>query len=186
MKLIKFVLVMGLLGSLVGCNNSNFKEARDNGGGKKTDPKPVVKPSPGKIVEDFATLKFQRPNPDVNDYLNVMNLPVSEGDRAYFSFSYAPGDDGTFYFTLDQVRLFPKDCTKAADRSYKMEVYWQRIQGNQRVLVKQFNPNIDDFDFQRGNKYILTYALVDLKDFADCKSVTLKFASFLKNYKYKR
>lgn len=186
MKFLKYVLVSGLLLSLAACDNGTSKVARENGGGGK-DPKPVVKPTPSKIVEDFATLKFQRPTEVETDFLNVMNLPVSEGDRAYFSFTYAPGDDGTFYFTLAQVRLLPKDCTKPVDRSYKMEIYWQRVQGNQRVLVKQFNPNIDDFDFQRGNKYILTYALMDLKkEFADCKSVTLKFASFLKNYKNKR
>lgn len=185
MKLTKFVFITGLLLSLVACDNNTMKEARENGGGKGPD-KPVTKPTPGKIVEDFATLKFQRPTQDVNEFLNVMNLPVSEGDRAYFSFSYAPGEDGTFYFTLDQVRLYPKDCSNPVDRSYKMEVHWQRIQGNERVKVKQFNPNIDDFDFQRGNKYILTYALMDLKEFADCKSVTLKFASFLKNYKSRR
>lgn len=189
MRCIQFLLVLGLLASLSGCDNGKSKAARDNGAGDQqhgNNPN-SPKPSPVKIVEGTQDLIFQRPTQDESEFKNIMNLAVTEGERAYFSFKYAPDEDGTFYFTLDQVRLFPKDCKNTStDRRYKMEVYWQRIQGNQRVVVKKFSPNIDDFDYQRGNKYVLTYALMDLKEFADCKSVTLKFASFQKNYKTRR
>lgn len=185
MRFIKFILVLGLLASLSACDSSKSKMARDNGADEKPDT-PSPKPSPAKIVEGTQDLLFQRPTQEESEFKNIMNLAVAEGERAYFSFKYAPDEDGTFYFTLDQVRLFPKDCTSTADRRYTMEVYWQRIQGNQRVVLKKFSPNIDDFDYQRGNKYVLTYALMDLKQFADCKSVTLKFATFQKNYKSKK
>ncbi|MBS1972389.1 MAG: hypothetical protein JSU04_18940 [Bdellovibrionales bacterium] len=184
MRCFQFLLVLGLLASLSGCDNGKSKAARDNGsGGQQSNNPNSPKPSPAKIVEGTRDLIFQRPTQDESEFMNIMNLGVSEGERAYFSFKYAPDEDGTFYFTLEQVRLYPKDCKNTGDHKYTMEIYWQRVQGNQRVVLKKFSPNIDDFDYQRGNKYILTYALMDLKQFADCQSVTLKFATFQKNYK---
>ncbi len=179
----EFFLVLSLLASLVSaCNVGKGRYARGNGADEKPN-NPSPKPLPAKVVEGMQDLIFQRPTHEESEFKNIMNLGVSEGERAYFSFKYAPDEDGTFYFTLDQVRLTLKGCKNSENRSYQMGVYWQLIQGDQRVVLKKFSPNIDDFDYDRGNKYILTYALMDLKEFADCQSVTLKFASFQKNYK---
>lgn len=182
MRLVKATLMAMLLAALGACSGAQNKTARDGGGHTGNNAPTESKPVTGKVIEKIQNLQFQKPTHDESQYLNVMNIDFTGGDRAYYTFLYAPGDDGTFYFTLDQARLLLQDCTKDVSRSYTMEVYWQRAQGGQRVLVKRFNPSIDDFQFQRGNTYYLTYALMDLKQFSDCKSATLKFATFMKNY----
>ncbi|HEY8271394.1 MAG TPA: hypothetical protein VIG33_10945 [Pseudobdellovibrionaceae bacterium] len=185
--LLKMLGIVGMTFALTACsgNNGQSKSARDTGFNPDNGDDSTHKPDPatGKIVEKFKALQFQKPTQEEAEFLNSMELDLTAGDRAFFSFSYAPDEEGTFYFSLAQARLHLQGCKKAPDRSYKMRIFWQQIQGKKRVIVKEFSPNIESFDFRAGNKYILSYALMDLKEFSDCQSATLKFASFLKNYK---
>ena len=187
---IKFVfLVLGMVAGLTACsiNTQPTKAARDNGGGigKASDPttKPDPITTPAKVNEKMKVLQLQKPTQIEDEFLNVMDLDVTGAERALFSFSYAPDDSGTLFFTLAQARLHLQGCTKAPDRTYSARIFWQQVVGDKRVIVKEFTPNVDTFDFKKGQSYILSYALMDLKEFSDCKSATLKFASFLKNYK---
>ncbi|MGZ3796707.1 MAG: hypothetical protein ACXWRE_07305 [Pseudobdellovibrionaceae bacterium] len=182
MKLIRFILLLGMISTLMACGVGNpSKTARDwgdrAGGGDNSR-----KPDEGKTVEKIKALQFQKPTQEEAEFLNIMDLDLTTGERAFFSFSYAPEDNGTFFFSLAQARLHLLGCSKTPDRKYKMQILWQQVQPKGRVIVKQFSPNIDSFDFKAGGKYILSYVLTDLKEFSDCHGATLKFASFLKNY----
>lgn len=179
--------MLGMISALTACsaNSSQSKTARDMGGqpGKGNEPTQKPEPTPAKIIEKFKALQFQKPTQDEAEFLNTMELDLTKVDRALFSFSYAPDEDGTFYFSLAQARLHLQTCTKPVNRSYKMRIFWQQVQGSGRVVLKEFSPNIDSFDFKAGGQYLLSYMLMDLKEFSDCQAATLKFAAFLKSYK---
>jgi len=185
MTLTKIISIFGLLLALGACTNNSEKEARPNGGpqgpGNPNKPTPPVV----KVIEKFrdAPLLFQKPTLTESEFLNVLDLEFGDAQRAYFSFKYAPDEDGTFYFTLAQVRLHLQECkTPGADPKYKMAVYWQHVQDGKRVIEKEFSPSIEDYSFKKGQQYILTFSILDLKDVADCKGAVLKFATFKKNF----
>jgi hypothetical protein len=184
MNIKAFFIVIGLVAALTACDidGNPAKVARDNGGSDGGDPSKKPDPIPAKVVEKIQALYLQEPTHVEADFLNVMDLDLTTGDRALFSFSYAPGEDGILYFTFAQARLHLHECTKSPDRSYQLRIFWRQAQGNKYVILKEFSPNIDSFEFKAGGQYRLSYALMDLKEFSDCKSATLKFASFLKNY----
>lgn len=176
--LFAITFVIGLLGA---CSPQTSLSARENG--DATDPdKGSNSPKPD-INEKIRVLEFQSPTTDEADFLNSMELDVTEYDQAYFTFSHAPDENNSFYFTLAQTRLHLKSCTKSEDRKLTVRIVWQEVQNNKRVIIKEFSPNITEFEFKKGRKYYLTYALTNLKELADCKSAKLTFASFLKNYK---
>jgi hypothetical protein len=185
MKIKEFFMMLGMVSILMGCNinSSQSKSARANGysPGDHSPQKPD--PTPAKIVEKIKALQFQRPTQEETEFLNIMDLDLTAGDRALFSFSYAPDKDGTFYFSLAQTRLHLQGCTKSGNRKYKLRIFWQQVQAEKRVVLKEFKPNIDSFAFKAGGQYLLSYALMDLKEFSDCQVATLKFASFLQDYK---
>lgn len=187
MNIKALVLAVWLLLGLSACHSgSQPMTARDNpdaptGGKGPNQGKPD--PNQGKLLEKVKALQLQRPTLNEADFLNLMDLDFNGEDRALFSFSYAPEENGSLFFSRDQVRLYLKDCTKSTEREAKIQVYWQEVQGDKRRIVGVFKDSIHEFEFTSGNKYILSYVLMDLKEFADCKSATLKFAAFLKNYK---
>jgi len=184
---VAFTFVFGLSA----CNtNISPKAARDHGNnpGKKTDPgkkpDPIDKnPVEGKDIEKTAALQTQKPTQDEASFLNIMTIEFNGEGRAFFTFAYAPSDDGSLFFALDQARIHMNGCTKPQDRTVDFAVYWYVMKDTKRVLDSIFEPSITEFYFVEKKKYLLSYVLTDLKQFADCKSVTLKFASFRKDYK---
>jgi hypothetical protein len=173
--------------ALTACDvdGSQIKAARENGSGpgKADDPAKKPQPPPAKLVEKTKALQFQKPTLEAADFLNTMELDLTTADRALFNFSHAADADGTFFFSLAQTRLHLQACSKPEDRSYKLRIFWSQVEGTKRTVLKEFTPSIDSFDFKAGGNYLLSYVLMDLKEFADCKAATLNFAAFLKNYK---
>jgi hypothetical protein len=177
---------------LSACNtNISPKAGRDLGGNpakqedpaKKPDPADTAIPVVGKDLEKTAALQTQKPTSLEAEFMNIMTLEFKGEERAFFTFAYAPADEGSLYFSLDQARMHMNGCTKPEDRTADFAIYWYEVKGGKRVLVSVFEPNITEFYFMPKRKFLLSYVLTDLKQFADCKSVTLKFASFRKDYK---
>lgn len=183
-----FVFIAGVLLGLAACNQGTnpmvARKTPQDPNGKTGDENKKPEPLPGKLAEKFKALQLQRPTLNESEYLNAMELEFGDADRALFSFSYAPDEDGSLFFTLAQVRLHLSGCTKDEKRTAKIGVFWQEVQKNQRKVLDSLVGNVQEFQFRSGRQYLLSYVLMDLKkEFADCKSANLKFASFLKNYR---
>jgi hypothetical protein len=172
-----------LTGSLSGCDTGHESlEGRQSGGGPDDGKQGDEKPKPV-IVEALRPLLLQKPTLSEEHFLNVMQLKFGEADQAAFTFTFAPLRDGSLYFTNIQSRLHLEGCTKDAERVATFNVVWQEDLGTSRKRLKDFGADITEYLYEKGKKYMLTYALVNLKgELADCKSATLKFAAFDRNY----
>lgn len=151
----------------------------DQGDGSQQKPDPKS----GKYIEKIQALQVQYPTQDEKEFLNSMELPFNGEEKALYSFSYAPDTNGSLYFSMAHTRLLLHSCSKPVERTVKVRVYWQEVKNDKRQVLDTFKGSIHEFLFSGGKRYILSYVLMDLKEFSDCKSATLKFASFLKNYK---
>lgn len=137
----------------------------------------------GKINEKLIALILQVPTTVESEFLNVMDLDLTNAEKALFSFSYAPEKNGVLYFSLAQSRLHIQGCANNEERDFDANVFWYEVTGNKRVFLKKLDHDITAFQFSGGKRYILSYALLDLKkDFSDCKAANLKFAAFLQDY----
>lgn len=178
-----FVMAFAIC-TLGACVNQTSLSARENDGAPDSGKEDGKHESPkGIVIEKFRALQLQPPTLDEADFLNTMEMEfdVTKHDRAYFTFSHTPDENGSLYFLLAQTRLHFQSCKKTDEREVTVRIFWQEVQGNKRVLVKEFSPNITEFEFKKGKKYYLTYALMDLKQLADCKAAKLSFATFPKN-----
>lgn len=170
--------------SLIGCNQGDQSLTaggsggdRDVGGGGSEKPRPD-------IVEGKRPLLLQRPTHDESKFHNVMRLEFGKNDQAAFSFTFAPEKAGSLYFTNIQSRLHLEGCKKDVKRVVTFNVVWQEeLENFPRKRIKDFEPDITEYEFAAGKKYVFTYALVKLKEeLADCEAATVRFAVFQKNY----
>lgn len=170
----------------MGCNadlGPSLEARGHHEGSKKQEENKKPAPNPDKIIEKIKALQFQAPPLDDTEFLNVMQLDLTEKEKeqANFTFSLSADEDGIFYFSTDWARFLLQECTKDVKREYKATVTWHEVQkGGRRELLKIFKPRIDSFSFRKGHQYYFTYTLLDLKEFADCKAATLKFAAYYK------
>jgi hypothetical protein len=172
--------------AVVGCEQKPGLTGRDSSGGgtAPTSPnpeKPTDPNSDAKKVEKMGLLQFQPPTQVPEEFLNVQRLVFSDEDQAWFSFIYDAKTDGSFFFLTNQVTL-KLDC-KSSSETYKYDVVWQEIQETKRIALEHFKPNVTEYIFKSNKRYVLSYVLQDLKkDFPGCKSATLKFATFQKQF----
>ncbi|WP_413290555.1 hypothetical protein [Bdellovibrio sp. HCB337] len=185
MNIKALILIAWVLLGLTACNNGEKPmTARTGTNGQKPDngsQKPD--PTPAKLVEKVAALQLQKPTQVESEFLNVMDIEFGDADRAVYSFKYAPGDNGSLFFSLAQVRLLLKECTKDANRTVTARIFWQEVKQGKRSIIDVLKDSVEEFEYRAQDEYILSYVLMDLKkELSDCKSATLKFASFPKKF----
>lgn len=179
---VAMVLVGTAVFSLAGCNHDDTLTANPTAG-----PTPNTgqeeKPDPAKVVEKKRGLVLQKPTLTESEFTNVMQLVFGDAEKASFAFTYAPDKTGSLFFTNAQSKLSLEECTESTKRKLKYNIFWQEDTGTTRTNLKAYTPDITEYPFVAGKKYLLRFVLLDLKgEAADCKSATLKFAVFAQNY----